>query len=591
MNLESKQKGSVLFWALLSVLCGVVALYNCWDLLIEGPKLYGIEIALNQHLIFLRPNATLEISSNDSILLKSIKTNIPFNLWVRIQAKGLDLEALMSSSQSVHDLLQGDWSQLDYMGLEFSFGEKRLGVINILFKPVVEDWLERAGMILEPNKRLLFLKNALISTDYDLLIQKKISKELSEHSGDVSAEVFKDIELQRVEEIELLWNILQLARTSKDSKLLESVGHRILELKPGLKEVYWALGTYWEESSLWDKAEEYYKMGLSQGYGKEFMLALARVLIAKGELNRALSHLNSISENDRDQEYYQLLYKTAEGMGDIKAMVEAREGYLALRPGDLEGRLDFLEFLLERNSAEKAKKYVEEVLERAVGETELLLRLAKILEKHGQRELLLSTYNAMLKDGLKEPVILFNLGSIEYEMGNLAQAKGYLEAYIEKEPKDETALRMLMDIYVRAKDRKKYVKLARNMLDVGIKEAWIYKTLCNGYLELGEPLMAAKFGEEGIQQFPKEKTLLQCLIASYLQQGKLKKAQQILEAYLSQNKDPDLLLKLSEIREADGDIRGAIKAMEEYMKIQQPDHSTQEKYLTLRLRLLEEKLH
>lgn len=591
MKLESKGKGSSYLWAFLPVLAILIVLYSCWDLLIDGPRFHGIEVILNQKEIFLQPNATLEVFSNDKIFLKKVKTNIPFNIGLKVEAKGIDLEGLTSSPQIMHDLLQGEWSQVEQIVINFSFRNSNLGVINILFKPVVEDWLERAGMILDPKKRLLFLKNSLISTDYDPLIQKRITKEIIDNGLEDPLEILKGIDIQRIIEPELLWSLFEIARKYSYSNIFEAIGYRILELKPELKEVYWLMGIYWEERSSWDKAEEYYKKGLSQEYGKEFMLGLARVSIGKGDLKGAVFYLNGIIEKDRDQEYYQLLWKASEGIGDTKGMVEAKEGYLGLRPGDLEGRLEFLEFLLGVGITEKVNRYVEEILERAVGETELILRLANILEKYGQRDLLFNTYNAMLKEGLREPVLLFNLGSIEYERGNFSQAKGYLEAYLEKEPKDEIALRMLMDIYLRAKEPKKYVNLAKSMLGAGVKEAWLYKTLCSGYLELGDYTNASRFGEEGIKSFPREKALVECLTASYLQQGKLGRAQEVLEGYLMHNREPDLLLRLSEIREATGDTRGAIKALEDYMKIQQMDQRIQERYLRLRLRLLEEKLN
>lgn len=579
-------------WVLIGALIITIVLYAFQGAILNGPIFYSIQFDVNGKVIEVQNSSILDLRSDDQLYIKHIKTNLPLNIGVKLKAEDLDVDALLASPQRFEEVLS-DWKvDKSIFSIWAYFLDKSLGQIFLKMNPLVEDWLERASLIVDPEKRLFFLFEGIRSTEYAEPLVAEYLESLTKLDNVKKRSFLERLDPEGLQDKKLIWLAFNLARELGDETLVETYGKRILEEDPSDIGAIWMLGSFYEEKGDLNKAELFYKEGLAseRGPNREFILGLARVLIGRGELSQARVFLETLVEAERDQEYYQLLAKVSKDLGDKRAYFQAMDGYLRLRPGDLEGRVEFLRFLLENQFDEEANLYVQDIISKSVGEPEILIKLVQILEGFKKLELLEKAYTALIREGVDDSTIFFNIAALEYERGNYSKAKEYFELYVQKNKTDEAALKILLDIYKKDNNIGKILETANQLISIGVKESWIYELLYSIYIKLQEYEIAIQTCKEAIKLFPNDKSFYECLAASYLQKKRPEDAQKVLELYLkSFPSDTKILLRLADIKQARGDKKGALKALEEYLQLKPEDQEVQERYLRLRIEYLEEK--
>ncbi|MFN3534889.1 MAG: tetratricopeptide repeat protein [Desulfatiglandales bacterium] len=538
------------------------------------------------------PNySSIELMSEDHVYISGLKTNLPLNLGIKLRSKDIDTESLLSSPQRFGDFLNGKSFPEGEVTVSVMFSGIKLGQISFKIKPLMEEYLERATLIIDPEKKLLFLLRGIQETGYPKPLLKEYMNNLEGLEPKRKAYYLTAIDPNRVDDKGILWGLLREAKELGKGEVLEGVVKRILQMDPKDSQALWYAARFWEEMGDLEKADGHYRDGLKRwGRLKELLLGLVRVLVDKGETVLAKAYLEKLEKGERDQEYYQLLSRVSKELNDIKAYVEAMDGYFNLKPGDLEGKLEFLNFLLQNNLEKEANFYTDDIISKALGEPEILIRLTQLLETYRKDDLLLKAYNALADEGIGKDIVLFNMGTIEYDRGNYTKAKVYLEDYIRRAGEDTSALMILLDIYRRENNHLKVVETGNSLIKLGLKEPWLYELLFNTYMRTKKYDLSANLCKEAIKLFPDEPKFYHCAVESYIQTGRPKDAEEVIEGYLKRDpKDPGILLKLAEIRHRMGDKFGTIKALERYLQLRPDDQEVQEQYLRLRLLYLEEK--
>jgi len=213
--------------------------------------------------------------------------------------------------------------------------------------------------------------------------------------------------------------------------------------------------------------------------------------------------------------------------------------------------------------------------------------LANIVEKEGDKDALRNTYKRIVSHDPKNKIILFNLGVLETEQGNLKKALQYFERLIKIDPQDWQARETLFDIYQRQKRNDLAFNQALILTKVFPKKIFYYNFIFNHLSTLNKFEQLAHYMSKGVKANPKNFKLRQYLILSYL---KLKKnelaVKEIKNALKLRPNNISLLHQLAKINEGTGKLDQALRAYKKILDISPDDEKAGKAYLRLRLELL-----
>jgi len=220
------------------------------------------------------------------------------------------------------------------------------------------------------------------------------------------------------------------------------------------------------------------------------------------------------------------------------------------------------------NEFEKARKYLSEVLKKKPDSSRALALMAKVLEKQEDKKSLKTIYRKILSLNPKDETVIYNLGALEYEDGNLKGALPYFKEYVKSHPKDATVHGILFDIYKKEKNLPLAFKEAVILVELTPKESDIYDFIFD-YLKQKDayekmiPIM-----QKGLEANPKEIDLREYLASAFLKTGRYDRAVGQMEVILkARPKEIDpLLLDMFETLRAKGAYDKILRIMKKAVK-------------------------
>ena len=218
---------------------------------------------------------------------------------------------------------------------------------------------------------------------------------------------------------------------------------------------------------------------------------------------------------------------------------------------------------------------------------EALTLLAHTAEKQGDTKTLRGVYEKILSRDTKNTTILFNLGVLEADEGNLNKAVSYFERIVQINPKDVQAREALFAIYQRQKRNDLAFIQVQKLIKLAPKKVSYHRFIFNYLVEQSDFEQVAQYMREAIEANPKELELRKYLVLAYLKLEKNELAAKELEKAieLSPN-DTELLHQLATLREASGDLEAALALYKKILAISPEDEKAEEAYLRLRFKLL-----
>jgi Tfp pilus assembly protein PilF len=233
----------------------------------------------------------------------------------------------------------------------------------------------------------------------------------------------------------------------------------------------------------------------------------------------------------------------------------------------------------------KARKQLSEVLQETPESLEALLLMAQVLEKLEEKGELKKIYKRILSLEPKNETMIFNLGVLEYEAGNLKASSNYLKIYLESHPKDVATHEIVFDIYKKQNNVEMAFKEAHVLVELRPKEIGPYYYIFDHLAAKGDYEGIIRIMEKGLEANPKQTDLRGYLVLAYLETGKEELAIEQIEKILKvRPEDIKLLLHLARLQEKREEYSKALAAYEKVLEIS-PDHEeAQEAYLRLRLK-------
>ncbi len=539
----------------------------------------------------LIPDQALHTHPHDRLKIVKIDTSVRLNLGIRLFSKGLDINALQEE-MVIARLLPGQdtYHQYTYT-IKIKYRNDSIGEVGLIISPLVEDLLEKANRVIDPEKRLAFLNMAVKEKEDDLRLKIRLADEyLTLKKWEKGANIIEDIIVEK-QDMSLLIKLLDTYENlHKYNKVITTLRKILLQTPEDLDIRLHLAGLLEKQGRLKEAIKEYTTIlpGLPEDERIVCMKNMGYLLFQGGQKEKALQwYLKAANYDEKDPNLY---YNIGSIYDELKRH-ELAEAYLRLavdlKKDDIGGRLRLGQSLFKKGKLKEAKRYVEEILKKDPDHLKALTLYANIREKEGDKKALKGIYRQILSHGPKNTTILFNLGVLEAEGGNVEKAIYYLESLIKIDPKDIQAREALFDIYQGEKKGYLAFNQAVELIKLAPRKTSYYDYIFKYLMEQSEFEKLAKYMLKGIKVNPKNFELKQYLILAYLNLKKNDLAVKAMgEALKLRPNDTDLLRQLAKVKEETGDLDQALQLCQKILDISPSDEMAQNAYLRLRLKLL-----
>ena len=533
-KLQPFYKKGIFYFVCLSIFFA----YLCWiwnKIYIQPHRFDFLVLSANGELRKILNGETIVVHPMDRIKIIDIITNVPFNLYVRLFSKKIDIMAFKYEELALISLFpEKDIYKRYRFRVHVKFKNQELGYIDCIVQPFFEDWLKRLQSIKDLYKKKNFLNKgfSLFPEEKTELIRLKI-------------------ELAHLFEKKKLLN--EAVREYEDVlKYSDQMDHDTL------LSIYETLGNLCTKLKRYKDAIKYYELAIDIG--------------------------------EKAPEIYYNIYKLYKLIGSKSKANSYLAKLLKLKPEDTETKIEFAKLLLERGDIDEANEYISEVLKFKPDCIDALVLKAKVLDKKGDKKGLIRIYKKILNIEPENKTILYNLAILEYELNNMDKALSYLKKYIKKEPKDKDAHELLFQIYKVKKMEEMAFEEAKNLISISPQLIYPYYFIFHYLWPKGRCDEIISFVNKGLRYNPKNIALREYLVLCYLNKGKdalaMKHVKYILK--LKPN-DINTLLQLAKILEKRGNYFEALRIYKKILIVAPTNEEAQNGYLRLRLKRIEEK--
>ena len=560
-------------------------------LLYPVPVFHHLIIEHNGTKKTLLPGQTLHIHPLDNLKIVKVDTSVPLNRGIRLFSEGFDVNALYEE-MAIAKLLPGQdiFHHYTYT-IKIKHRNDFIGEVALVVSPSVEDWLEKANRIIDPEKRVAFLNTAITEERDDLQLKIRLADEyLTLKNWKQGAHIIEDI-IKEKPELNLMRRLVDAYENLHQSDKVIATLKRILTQTPEDLDIRLRLAGLLEKQGRLKEAVEEYAIILPKLSKDEKIVCMKNMgylLFQAGQKKKALHwYLKAAKYDRKDPDLY---YNIGSIYEELKRH-ELAENYLRLavdlKKDDIEGRLRLGLSLFKKGKSKQAKRYIKEVLKTDPDHLEALTILATIVEKEGDETALRNIYKQILSRDQNNKTILFNLGVLESEKGNLEKARAYLERLVKIDPQDIQAKEALFDIYQRQKMDDLAFNQALGLIKRAPKKISYYRYIFTHLMDRSEFDQLAQYMVKGVEANPENFELRQYLILTYLKLNKNELAVKEMEKALKlRPNDTTLLLQLAKIKEEAGDLEPALELYKRILAISPEDEKVEEAYLRLRFRLL-----
>ncbi|MCD6298437.1 MAG: tetratricopeptide repeat protein, partial [Deltaproteobacteria bacterium] len=422
------------FWLTILLVAGALTagwwLWHCTYA--TSHRLNYILITVNGEPQKILSGEAVSLHPNDKVKILNISTNIPFNLDIRLTAKGFDVGALQYEETPLSALLPGQEIFDHYrFRIRLMYRSEDLAYVDWDIRPYAEDWLDRADRIIDKEKRLAFLERAVRLLPKDSRIKQRLLGEYKAQKLWKQVAGMLEHMAAKEPDRETLIELLDAYTAMQSKDRIISVLKRIVKLDPDDPEARYRLAEVLEgEGKLKEAIREYGavlkrvdKKGADAETGirsAELCKHLGYLCTETGYFKKAISfYLKAVSLDRKDANVYYNLSYLYEKIHQKEKSELYLDKALRLKSGDVESRLKLARGLMEKGDLKKAGKYLEEVLHKKPKSLDALLLMAQLMEKQGEKQGLRKIYKRILLLEPENETVIYNLGGLLYETGDL----------------------------------------------------------------------------------------------------------------------------------------------------------------------------
>jgi tetratricopeptide (TPR) repeat protein len=590
---DTTDRGSataVVWLLILSVIAALALGWRLWS------GIYGVTPRFNYVLVSrnveqqkILSGENLYLHPTDKIKVIEVSTNILFTLGVRLVSEDFDVNALRYEEKKLSDLLPGG-RILDHYDFQVHVMHRnqKIGTLKWVIRPFSEDWLEKVDRTINRDMRLALLERAVKLIPEDSRIKRRL---LDEYKGlkrwDKAALLLEELVGEKPDEA-ILFELLEIYTAKEDEKKIVSVLRRVLALDPNNAETRNQLAEILEKRGELKAAIQEYERVLEQIQDGDKLLMyknLGYLYTKTGNPKMAIAYyLKAVDVDQGDPDlYYNLAYLHEKLDQNEKANFYLQNA-VTLRSEDVESRLKLAERFIDKGKFRKAQKYLTEVLKREPKSKRALLLLMQIAEKQKDSNKLKTIYEKILSIDPDNETVMYNLGVLEYEAGNLIASLPHFRNYAISHGEDAEVHDILFDIYRRQNNETMALEEAQTLIRLRPEEEGPYHYLFEHLKDKGDYEKISAIMEKGLKTNPSQTAFREYLVLSYLQTGKEKLAVGQMEEILKVRPDDfKLWLHLAKLKEKLGDKAQALEAYKRVVEISPGHEEAEEAYLRLRL--------
>jgi len=554
------------------------------------PRFNFMLININHEPRKILPGEALQLHSSDKVRILDISTNILLNLNVRLTSEGFDVNALRHGELSLSSLLP-EKNIFDHYNFRIfiKYRNTDLGYNDWDIQPFAEDWLEKANRTIDNDQRIALLEHGLRVLPEDTRIWRRLLEEYKsqkywKRAASMLEEAAKKDPSQAILS-ELLGVYTEMSSTAK----IVSVLNKLIELDPKDLNLRFQMAEILEQSNEYQAAIDQYEE-LVKRIDKNERLPIYKRL---GYLYTKVWHYhkainNYLNAEKMDKKDVNLYYNLSFLYDKIKQK-DKSEYYLekaaSLNPEDIESRLVLAQGLIKEGEVKKAATYIDQVLKKNPSSLQALLLKANILEKQGKKQDLVKIYQKIHSLDPKNETVLYNLGALNYESGNLKAGLDYLTRYIKNNPKDVGVHEILFDIYKRQKNNKMAFEEAKTIVKLKPGKVDFYHFMFDYLNSQSNYKEMIRVLEQGVKSNPAQRKLREELLFAYLKTGREDLAVEQMAALLKiKPNDTGLLLQMARLFEKQGKLSEALEVYKKIIQISPNNEEAEEAYLRLRLK-------
>jgi len=579
------------FWVTIFLSAFIIVLaWWLWSGLYNvSPRFNYILIEKNEQPLRLLNGEVLQLHPNERVRIQKISTNILFNHGIRLSAKGLDVNALLYENLTFANLLPNrDIFRKYNFRVEVKRFNVDLGYLDILVEPHIEDWLDKAARTIDGDRKIQILQQAMeFAPDDERIRDRLIETYKAQKQWKQAALMLEKIATEAPNQ-KVLYNLLEVYEALADKEGIILALTMLVDMDPNNLDAQLQLAAALEKEERLKEAITIYER-LLEKVKEEDSLPLHKTLgflySKTDQTKKAISsYLRAADVDKNDVNLFYNLSFLYERSGEK----DKADFYLAkavsLERGDVESRLKLAESALQKGSLKEAEKYLSEVLALKPDSVRALSLFAKIKEKQGDKDKLKQAYRKLLFLDPKNDTLIYNLGILEYETGNLERSASYFKKYLKGHPKDVQVHGFMFDIYQKQKKTDLAFREAQILSKLRPKEMKYYTHQFEYLNRRGDYKKMIETMKTGLKSLPNNLELRQYLVVAYLKTGQEGLALDQMEKILQKKpRDVTLLLQIATLQEKKGEPVEALRTYKKILDISSNHSEAKKAYLRLLL--------
>lgn len=576
-NKKKRGQSRAVFWFTISFLFAafLVAWWIWPGLYKESPRLYFILLEKNGDLIKLLKGEVVPIHPQDRLKIAKISTSITFNIGVRLTAAEIDIEALTHEALPIASLLPREaLFRSNNLRVFVKHNNRELGHVDLVVEPFVEDWLDRAARAIDPALRLSILEEAKAFAPDDEKVRGMLLQEYkAQKKWDKATSMLEETLKQQPNE-RLLLEILDVYEAKADTAGMISALRRLIKERPGDSRLRLNLAGLLEKAQRPQEAIREYEASLDLVQDKLPLYKIIGYLYTQSNApQKAINAYSKALELDRkDVNLYYNLATLHEKIGEKEKADQYLLQAVRLKPEDLKNRLDLAQALLDKGNLEEAAKLLKEVLEKDPKSVKGLLLMVALLDKQGDRKKLKEAYEKLLDLDPGNETVIYNLGILEYEMGQWAKSISYFERYVKAHPDDGDIHALLFDLYKKTKLDDQAFREAKILVTLRPADPAPYRFVFDYSHSRQDYQGVIPLLEKGVKALPRDMELRQFLVLALLKTEKEDLALEHLGIIAREKpKDVSVLLQLARLQEKKGKTEESLQSYERILGVS-PGH-------------------
>ncbi|MBW1721820.1 MAG: tetratricopeptide repeat protein [Deltaproteobacteria bacterium] len=578
-------------WIVLILLIAAAGLlWWSWPYLFpESPLFNYLVVEKNGQPLKLLKGEILDLHPRDRLRILEISTNRLFNREIRLYSPDFDVNALFFEEMGISQLIpEKDIFEGRTIKITVKQRNRTLGEVALRVEPQVEDWLERANRIIDKTRKVAFLEKALEQLPGDPEVRKALIEAYA------AAEKWKDAarmlekEAAGKQDEKILTRLLGIYESASDRAGIISVLERLIRLHPENGALHLRLAEELEASGKIQEAIRSYEAALKGVKGPQSAALYKTLGYLYSKTNQTVkaidAYLEALKRDPKDVNLYYNLSSLYEKEGNKKKADEYLSKAIDLNKADLDGRISLAERYLKEKKLRKAEKYLRQVLKERPDSIEALTLMVSVAEAKKDKKALRDLYLKLLALNPQNDTLLYNIGVLEFEMGNQKKGAKYLERFLKNHPNDRETHNLLFDIYRRLKRADQAYKEALTLIRLNPKDPTPYVYIFEYADKRGAYQKLIPILGKGLQALPHNESLREYLVVAYLKTGAEEAALLELKRLVkSRPRDVSLLLQVARLQDKKGRLKEALETYRRILDISPQHEEARKAYIRLLL--------